>query len=208
VALLSSSQTIVRYQAGSIKDEKIMETIQAALIKNAMPEVQEEYQEMMVGWVPFEKPYDPNFKIHPYIYGTDFVFSLRIDKKTVPAKALAQKISVAVQAKCEATGREFLSKNEKADIKEIVLEKLILQVPFVPAIHEVHWNYESGSVMFFSNNKAANELFETLFIASFERKIFQLFPYALAAGSINQATIDMEVLDQLTPSTIGIGGAV
>ena len=200
MSLLSPSQTIVRYRVAKTEDEKIMETIRAALIKNAMPEIQSKYEEIMVGWVPFEKPYDPSFELHPFIYGTDFVFSLRIDKKTIPAKTLAQHIALAIQAKLKDTDRDFLSKNEKAEIKELVLDKLMSQVPFVPATYEVHWNYETGTIMFFSNNKTANEMFETMFLKSFDRPMYRLFPYTLAAR--DNADV-LELITQLSPVKIG-----
>lgn len=181
MGLISSSQTIVRYRVDPGPDisQGVMEYIRSGLISNAFPEEKDEHEEIVVGWVPFESPYDPDFEKYSMIFGAEFIFSLRIDKKTVPAKALAEQLSIAFKERLAETGREFLSKSEKSEIREILLEKLLLRVPFVPSMFDVAWNYEERKLSFFSNSRAAIELFETMFLKTFQRKITQVFPYTL-----------------------------
>lgn len=180
MGILSSAQTITRYKVEGKIDGSILETVRGGLIKNAMPEIQDEHEEVMVGWVPFEKPYNPNFEAYPFQYGTDFVFSLRIDKKSVPAKVLAREHALAIEAKKKDTGRDFLSKNEKRELRDVVFQLLLSKAPFVPTIHEVCWSYEDQSLMLFSSAKAAIEIFETMFLKSFDLKPIRLFPYTMA----------------------------
>ena len=201
---LSTSQAVVRYnvQGDPLADpvDSVMEHVRNGLVQGKMPVEKSEYDEVVAGWVPFEGPYNPNFEKHSFIFGTYFVFSLRIDKKTVPAKAVAEQLDIAVQEKLAETDREFLSSAERAELKAMVMDQLLQKVPFVPSIYEIVWDYEEKTVMFFSTQKAANDLFETLFLKSFGFKIHQLFPYTLAARD-NASLIDF--VSDTTPIAIG-----
>lgn len=204
MALLSTSQAIVRYNVPDsyLPDFEggLMEHVRNGLIQGQMPIEKKEYEEVVVGWVPFEGPYNPNFDEHSFIFGTHFVFSLRIDKKTVPAKAVAEQLDIAVQKKLSETERKFLSSAERSELKALVMDKLLRQVPFVPTIYEIVWDFKGKTVLFFSTQNAANELFETLFLKSFGFKIHRLFPYTMAARD-NAGLIDY--VAETAPIAIG-----
>ena len=53
------------------------------------------------------------------------------------------------------------------------------KTPFIPNIYDVLWDYENKSLILFSTQKAANELFETLFFKSFDHKPIRIFPYTI-----------------------------
>ncbi len=203
MALLSTSQAVVRYHVPDCPvdlDAGVAEHVRRGLVQGKMPVEKNEYDEIVVGWVPFEGPYNPDFEKHGFVFGVYFVFSMRVDKKTIPAKALAEQLDIAVQKKLAEVDREFLSKGERAELKELVMDKLFKQVPFVPTIYEIVWDYEGKTIMFFSTQNSANELFETLFLKSFGIKIHRLFPYTLAARD-NAGLIDS--VAQAAPMAIG-----
>ena len=53
------------------------------------------------------------------------------------------------------------------------------KIPSVPSLYDVLWTYEDNLVYFYTTQKAANELFETIFLKSFNLKPIRLFPYTI-----------------------------
>lgn len=179
MALISSTHSISRYHVDGKIDGSIIEEIQNGLIKNAIPEIENEYDEISAGWVPVESPYSPDFKKFSFQFGTYFVFSLRIDKKSIPQKLIQKYMTIEIEKKKQNSAREFISKNEKSEIKEQVIDILMHKIPSVPNIYDVLWDYEANNMYLYTTQKAANELFETLFLKSFNLKAIRLFPYTI-----------------------------
>ncbi len=179
MGFLSSSHSMSRYHIEGNFDGQIMETIKNRLIQNALPDIQNPYEEISAGWVPFESPYHPDFVNNSFIFGTYIVFSLRIDKKSVPAKLFQKHMVMEMEKKKLESGRNFLSKSEKSRIREEVMDNLIQQMPFVPNIYDVLWNYEKHSLFLFTTQKAVNEFFETIFFQTFDLKPIRIFPYTM-----------------------------
>ena len=188
MGLISSSHSLSRYHVEGEFDGSTMEGVREGLIQNAIPTIESEYDELIAGWTPIESPYNPDFQSFSFLFGTYFSFSLRIDKKSIPAKLVQKHMAVEIEKKKKESGREFISKNEKSEIKEMVLDILMHKMPAIPSLYDVLWDYEGRQLFFFSTQKAANELFETLFLKSFNHKAIRIFPYTL-----------MEKLGSFTP---------
>ena len=179
MSLLSSSVSVARYKVAGEIEGSIMETVHDGLKKNAITTIEDEYAEITLGWTPFESDFDPDFEKFTFTYGNYFLFSLRIDKKSVPSKIIKKYVTIEITRKLNEEGREHLSKNEKTDIKDAVIEKLMSRMPSTPNIYNVMWDHEAATVLFFSTQKAANEELETLFAASFKVKLIKLFPFTM-----------------------------
>ncbi len=179
MGFLSNTHSLSRYHIEGEFDGSTMEEVRNGLIQNAIPKIESEYEEVMAGWTPFESPYDPDFEKFSCIYGSYFLFSLRIDKKSIPAKLVQKQMALEIEKRKESTGRDFVSKNEKSEIKEMVMDVLMHKIPAVPNTYDVLWDYEEKNLFLFTTQKAANEFFETLFIKSFGLKPVRLFPYTL-----------------------------
>lgn len=179
MGLLSSTHAVSRYYIDGDLPESIIETVRNGLIKNAIPKLESEYEEISAGWTPIESPYNPDFEKFMFQFGSFFLFSLRIDKKSIPAKLVQKHMAIEIEKKMEKSGRDFISKNEKMEIKEMVMDVLMHKIPSVPNIYDVLWNVEDRCVYFYSTQKAANEFFETIFFKSFKLKPIRLFPYTI-----------------------------
>lgn len=179
MALISSTHSISRYHIDGKIEGSIIEEIQNGLIKNSIPKIENEYDEIAAGWVPIESPYNPDFNKFSFQFGTYFVFSLRIDKKSIPQKLIQKYMTIEIEKKKENSARDFISKNEKTEIKEHVIDILMHKVPAVPNIYDVLWDYEANNLYLYTTQKAANELFETIFLKSFNLKAIRLFPYTI-----------------------------
>ena len=200
MGLLSSSVSITRYKVkGEIQDH-LIETIMKCLNKNSIAEIDNEPMEKTVGWTSFDNPYLPDFETSSCVIGTNFVFSLRIDKKNIPSKIIKKYYTLELSKKLAESGREHLSRNEKKDIKEHVTNILSLRIPATPNIYDIIWNYEESSLWFFSNQKAANEELETLFSKSFNLTLIRLFPYTMANLTADLTDKECDLLSTISPT--------
>ena len=143
-------------------------------------DIDKDPSEITIGWTSTQNPYTPFFDDSSFLSGTYFIFSLRIEKKTVPAKIVKKHFTIEVNKKLAETGKEFLSRSEKQHIKDFVTDTLTLRIPSTPNIFDLIWDYENSSLWFFTTQKAANEELETLFTKSFNMSLIRLFPYTTA----------------------------
>lgn len=200
MGLLSSTVSITRYRVEGKIDQSVTETIAEGLKKNAISEIEDETSEMVVGWTSFENPYHPDFQRSSFVIGPYFVFSMRIDKKKIPTKIIKKQCAIEAAKRLTESGRDFLSRNEKKQIKEQVIDTLMLRMPSTPNVFDLIWDYENASVWLFSTQKAANEELETLFSKSFKLTLIRLFPYTLAELEAGLSHQEHDILSQLSPS--------
>lgn len=201
MGLISSTHAVSRYHIDGKIDASVTQTILDGLVKHAMPKIENEYDEISAGWTPVESPYNPDFSQFSFQFGTYFLFSLRVDKKSVPAKLIQKYMAIEMEKKKEKSGRDFLSKNEKTELKEHVTDILMHKIPAIPSLYDVLWNYEDNIVYFYTTQKAANELFETLFLKSFGLKPIRLFPYTVIETRSDFSQPKKEQAQTLVPVT-------
>ncbi|MCG8643146.1 MAG: recombination-associated protein RdgC [Desulfobacterales bacterium] len=199
MGLISSTHAVSRYHIDGEIEGSVVERILEGLTQYSIPRIESEYDEVSAGWAPVESPYNPDFSKFSFQFGTYFLFSLRIDKKSIPAKLVQKYMAIEMDKKKESSGRDFLSKNEKSEIKEQVIDVLMHKIPAIPSIYDVLWNYEEKIVYFYSTQKAANELFETLFLKSFNVKPIRLFPYTIIQTQSDFSDDKKEQADALVP---------
>ena len=200
MGLLSNTVSITRYKIEGDTPESIMDTVSNGLKRNKIIDIDKDVQEMAVGWTTFENPYLPDFETTSFVYGNYIVFSLRIDKKSIPSKMVKKIYSMEVERKLKESDREFLSRNEKKQVKDNVIHSLCLRIPPTPNTYDVLWNYEESLLWFFSTQKAANEEFETLFTKSFKLTPIRLFPYTIADLTFKMTDQDRDKLTQISPT--------
>ena len=174
-----------------------MESIQRGLQNNAISDIDNDSEEMVVGWTSFENPFAPDFSGSGFVIGSHFVFSLRIDKKSIPAKVLKKHYAVELAKKLAESERDFLSKSEKKELKEHVIRVLNLRIPATPNVYDVVWNYEEGLLWFFTSLKAANEELETLFSRSFKMSLIRLFPFTFCEFHCGLSEADRDMVSTL-----------
>lgn len=200
MGILSSSVSITQYYVDGRMAEPIIETVAKGLKKFSVEEIDNESSDKAIGWACFNNPFSTDFDINPFLIGTHFVFSMRIDKKSIPAKIVQKHFTLEMKKRLESSGREFLSKTEKKEIKDHVLNVLNLRIPATPNIYDLVWNYEAERLWFFSNLKGANEELETLFTRSFKLKLIRLFPYSMGALTSPLSDMEKDELSKLTPT--------
>ncbi len=199
MGLISSTHAVSRYHIEGKFEGSAAEEVRNNLIAYSIPKLESEFDALSAGWTPFESPYNPDFDKFSIQFGTFFLFSLRIDKKSIPVRLVQKYMALEIEKKMEKSGREFISKNEKTEIKEMVMDLLMHKIPAVPSIYEILWNYEEQNLYLFTTQKAANELFETLFFKSFKLKPIRLFPYTLVETKSAFSNSDKDRIFSLAP---------
>jgi recombination associated protein RdgC len=200
MGILSSSVSITRYKVeGSLKPP-IMETVAAELSRHAISEITENSVNTSVGWTSINHPFQPEFSDLSFVFGSLFIFSLRIDKKTIPPKLLKKHVAIETSKRLQAGGRDYLSQNEKKLLKEEVVQKLAQRIPAIPNVYDVIWNFDQGSLWFFSNLRKSNEELETLFTNSFHLTLLRLFPFTFADLMAGLSDSGRDSLIKLSPT--------
>ena len=177
---MSSTVSITRYRVEGKLKAPILETVARCLKEHAIPQIDGDVSDKTVGWTSFDKPFAPDFGGSSFVMGTYLVFSLRIDKKTIPPKVLSKHCAIETARRLAKSGRQYMSREEKNVVREDVLNSLTRRIPATPHVHDLIWSYEDASLWFFSTQKSANEELETLFLKSFNLSLIRLFPYTSA----------------------------
>ncbi|MGA9535518.1 MAG: recombination-associated protein RdgC [Desulfobacterales bacterium] len=199
MGLLSQSVSITRYRVQGQLEEPVLDTISRALKRHAVLDIDNDAAEKSCGWTSFENPFAPEFEGSNHLFGSYMVFSLRVDKKSIPTKILKKHFSIEETKRLVASGRQFFSRNEKKLLKEEVLHRMSLRIPATPHIYDLIWNYEGGKLWFFSNLKSANEELETLFAESFKLSLIRMFPYTAAEMDADLSDSERDRLNQISP---------
>jgi len=198
--LLSASISITRYKVEGQLEAPVLETITAGLKKNSISEIDNQSTEIAVGWTSFENPYQPEFGGSNFAYGAYLVFSLRIDKKSIPSKMIKKHFMIESAQRLSDSSRQYLSRSEKQTIKQQVMDRLNIKIPATPNIYDIIWHYEDSVLWFFSNLKAANEELETLFMRSFDLTLIRMIPYTAAHLSSDLNDSEKDILLKLSPT--------
>ena len=198
MGLLSSSVSINRYYVEGKIEEPVLEVIKKGLTKYSFKETDDAPSDKTIGWTSFNNHFKPDFEGSSFVLGDYFVFSLRIDKKSVSSKIIKKYLYFETLKKLEESGKRYLSANEKKLVKEHVIAVLFLRVPATPNIYDLVWDYEKSMLYFFSTNKSANEELETLFQRSFKKHLIKIFPYTEADILLGLNDTERDALSHLS----------
>jgi recombination associated protein RdgC len=113
MGILSSSVSITQYRVEGKLSGPIRERVATGLKKYAVEEIDNESSDRAIGWACFNNSFSTDFIQSPFLIGTYFIFSLRIDKKTIPSKIVQKHCTIEMKKRLEKSGREILSKTEK-----------------------------------------------------------------------------------------------
>lgn len=204
MGLLSGSVSISRYKIEGQIPENLVETVKEGLKKHRFPEIEDDTAEFMSGWTSFSNSFSADFETEKFQVMQYFIFSVRIDKKSVPSKAVRKHVAIESARRLSDSDKTFLTKAEKKEIKEAVINMLMARIPSKPDIYDVMWDMEKKEVWLLSGLKAAGEELETLFSKSFGLRIVRLFPYSMAELCCDLNPNEKDTFLKLTPTSFSI----
>ena len=200
MGLLSATTSITCYRVEGTIPKPVADNVSNGLKRNVIANIDGQPAEKAVGWTSFEHPFSPKFTAESFLFGTAMIFSLRVDKKAIPANVVKKYCDQEWEKQATATGRKVLSKNEKKIIKEKVIQDLAVRIPATPRVFDLVWQYEQGRLWFFTNLKSANEELETLFLKTFSLRLIRLFPYTIATLESGLPDGEIDLVTKLQPA--------
>tara|TARA_B100001250_G_scaffold406989_1_gene426991 strand:- start:161 stop:814 length:654 start_codon:yes stop_codon:yes gene_type:complete len=156
--------------------------------------------ERAVGWCSPHFPLDLELDSNVYLYTDYIILGLRVDAWNVPASLLKIYSESEARRVMAEQNKESISRYERAEIKERV--KLELRRKTLPSIKTVEmvWNWQEGTVRFFSSSQKLNLDFMDLFEDTFS---MSLMPDGVYTAAQNQQTglleAERERLEVLDP---------
>ncbi len=124
--------------------------------------------EEVAGWVEIHNLLDTSFEdLNRWLYDRYAIFSLRVDKKVVPAKLFKAHLDKRVEAWCQEQQRQRCPAAVRGELKELLeFEMLQRTLPRV-SVYEVCWNITEGWLLFHNLSDRANERFVKIFYETF-----------------------------------------
>jgi recombination associated protein RdgC len=169
MGILSGALTARRYRiAGDIPDDfrdGYSEALRTYAFRDkASPTAGEE----LLGWVEIHNLLDTGFEdLNRWLYNNYALFSLRLDKRVVPAKLFRAHLDKKVEAWCQEHGRARCPAAVRGELKELLeFEMLQRTLPRV-SVYEVCWNITEGWLLFHNLSDRANERFVKIFYETF-----------------------------------------
>ncbi len=135
------------------------------------------HSDKVSGWTSIDNLLDTDFQFANYAVGDYFVFSMRVDKKAIPASLLKIRCLEEERKVKTASGRKFLSRQVREDLKEKVRLELSGMIPPVPSFYEACWSLSGRTVYFCSLSPAPIEEFKDLFKRSFKIELSPFVPW-------------------------------
>ncbi|MDR1660151.1 MAG: hypothetical protein LBR94_07405 [Desulfovibrio sp.] len=171
------------------------------LRKYAFRDIDDTLEMSSCGWVSFEDMLDSTWSGSPPLKADYAFFSLRLDRRRIPAGIVKKYMLLAFIEETERLRRQnknFISRERKKEIREQVLARLRARFLPVPGEFNVLWLMKKNEVWFASTQGSMLDLFLEEFLKTFELHLEQLTPYSLASTVLDEDSLAR--LDYLEPT--------
>jgi DNA recombination-dependent growth factor C len=184
MSFLKSSVGFTRFRISEAVPQTLWPEITDLLRRNSFTDIDELPEERSAGWTAYGDILDTGFISAPVEKGPYIVFSLRLDTRRVPPGVIKKHLALALkkeEVQNREMGRKFISRDRRKELKEQVLHKLRMRFLPVPAEFEVVWNTTESTVFFASTRAQMVDLFEEMFVRTFNLHLTPLTPFETAA---------------------------
>ena len=201
MGILATSGSFTCYAVAGELTGQIASELPERLARFSFRDIDQTTDERSFGWVCLEDWLDSFWHAAPPEKAHYLAFSLRLDTRRVPPAVFKKHFLLAVKAEKEAlkeSGKAFISKDRKQELKDQVMLKLRARFLPIPAVFDVVWNLRANRVYLATTNSKVRNLFEDHFAASFNLTLEHLTPYFLARHTMDASRHPL--LDELEPS--------
>jgi recombination associated protein RdgC len=167
MGLLRGSPTFSRFRVAGERPKDIAAFIDRQIRQYAFQDIAAEGREKILGWTDIENILDTDFRNASYALGDFLLFSLRIDRRTIPPSLLKIRALEAESRYLKETGRKTVDKIARDEIRESISRDLLRRMPPTPAFYDVCWSVSSGSLLFTCLTEKVMQDFQDLFKATF-----------------------------------------
>jgi len=189
MSFLKSSTSFTRFRILDEVPAELWASIPAKLRQFAFLDIDDIAEERAFGWTSFDDMLDTEWRSGPPEKADYITFSLRLDTRRIPPAVLRKHTRIALRAEEERIkelGKKFIARERKKEIAEQVKLRLMGRFLPIPAEFQVVWNTRTNLVYFASTQTKMIEMFLDLFTRSFELRLEQLLPYALALNMFGE----------------------
>lgn len=200
MSFMKSSTSFTRFRITDAVPSRLWPEIVERLRRNSFTDIDELPEERAFGWTAYEDMLDTDFAANPVEKAHYLCFCLRLDTRRVPPAVIKKHTALALkkeEAQMRETGKKFVSRERKKELKEQTMLRLKMRFLPIPAYFEVVWNTAESTVYFASTQQKMLDLFEELFVRTFELHLAPLSPYELGTVLLK----DAGPLDSLEPTT-------
>lgn len=156
------------------------EWVREQLLRQRFIDIKESAEETSVGFVELHNPACSEF-IRPdsFWLGDHIAFTIRQDVRRIPGAVLQEELQKAANLWLERNpAMTRVPKGVREDLKEATRLKLLAKTLPVPAIFDVAWHTETGTITIGSTSKKSLDLFDQLMRKAFpDLRIRLITPY-------------------------------
>lgn len=160
-------------------------------------------QEKTVGWAGIENVLDTDFRHASYAWGDYLLFSLRIDRRTLPPSLLKLRSLEAEKKYLGESARKKIDKTTRERIRDTIREDLLGHTLPTPFFYEICWSASGGSLLLTSLTETVIQDFQELFNASFDLAPCPYVPWDPQASD-RETLGKIEALQKAAPGEIDL----
>lgn len=114
-----------------------------------------------VGFATWEDPLDTEFTPEKVFFGSQALFSFRIDRIAIPSSTLKLFVRQRIKQNLEATHRKKMPRQERDELVETVRTELVRKaIPTINA-YQVMWDMEAGRIRLNTSTSSICDEFST-----------------------------------------------
>jgi DNA recombination-dependent growth factor C len=177
MGLLKGNITFSRFRVCGEPPQDFSAFVNRQIRKFAFQELALESEELSMGWTSIDNVLDTNFEFANYALGDYLIFSLRVDKKSVPPSLLRIKASEAEKALMAEKQQERLYRDQRKQILDAVRNNLLAKALPAPSFYDICWCVSKKWLVFGSHTESVSDSFCKLFERTFDLKLQSLTPW-------------------------------
>jgi hypothetical protein len=168
VGLLNGPLTFSRFMVVGKPPANFSAFFNQQIRRHAFQDLAANEQEKIMGWTGIENVLDTDFRHASYAWGDYLLFSLRIDRRTLPPSLLKLRALEAEKQYLNDSGRKKVDKIGREQIREGIRQDLLGQTLPTPFFYEICWSVSDGSLLLTSLSEKVMQDFQDLFKTSFD----------------------------------------
>ena len=186
MGFLKGTVTFSRYRIAGSLPEGFNDFFDERIKRFAFHDTWRTADEKIAGWIAIENCLDTDFPYAAYAQGKYMLFSLRIDRKSIPPSLFRIRVMEAERKALAESGQQKLYREQREAIREAVRLELLAKTLPVPAFYEICWSVSDRLLTFGTlSDKIGSELQE-MFRESFGLSLFPHAPWNSEEKNLTQ----------------------